>query len=218
METAIAKQYLALGNIPILAWTLALFEKCGSVDAVVIAIPETDREYVVREIIERYGFSKVVQVRPGGRMRQDSVRSALQAVDEKTEFVIIHDGVRPFISTDLIDDSITMARHCGAVITAVPVTDTIKRVNGNSVVRESLKREELWSVQTPQVFRREIIKKAYDLAYKDAFYGTDDAMLVERLGIEVKVIMGAYDNIKVTTREDLLMAERIIEKLGIRSS
>ncbi|MCK9275791.1 MAG: 2-C-methyl-D-erythritol 4-phosphate cytidylyltransferase [Syntrophales bacterium] len=211
MEGDIPKQYMMLGNKPILARTLSIFEKTDIVQDVIIAVPEQDKGYVAREIIEKFNLKKVSAIRPGGAQRQDTVKSAFEAVGNGTEIVIVHDGVRPFITTELINQAVAAARLYGAAVTAVPVKDTIKRAGRNEIVRESLHREELWSVQTPQVFRWDIIREAYDIAYRECFFGTDDAMLVERLGIPVKIIMGSYENIKVTTREDLIIGQMFLD-------
>lgn len=210
MKGDLAKQFLSLGDMPILAWTLLAFEKNTSVDAIIITAPVGDRERVQRDIVDKYAISKVRHVTPGGPKRQDSVRNGLVAVDEKTDIVVVHDGVRPFVSDVLITETVDAARVYGAALAAVPVTDTIKRDDGGGFVAETLPREELLAVQTPQAFQWRILKKAYERAYDDAFYGTDDAMLVERLGVKIKIVRGFYDNIKITTREDLRRGELIL--------
>lgn len=210
MKIDVAKQYLLLGGMPILARTLLTFEKNTSVNAIIVTVPAGDREYVQRDIVEKYAVSKVRHVISGGQMRQDSVRNGLKAIGENPEIVIVHDGVRPFVPDALITEAVDVARVYGAALAAVPVTDTIKRRDDQGFVAGTLRREDLLVVQTPQAFQWRILKKAYERAYDDAFYGTDDGMLVERLGVKIKIVKGFYDNIKITTEEDLRRGELIL--------
>jgi 2-C-methyl-D-erythritol 4-phosphate cytidylyltransferase len=148
----------------------------------------------------------------GGEQRQDSVRNGLAVIGDDVEIVLIHDAVRPFVSGDLIHRAVREAEKHGAVTVGMPVKDTIKRVDRNGGVLETLDRQVLWMTQTPQAFKRSIIQEAYRKADEDQFYGTDDASLVERMGVRVKMIAASYENIKITTPEDLLMAEFLIKK------
>jgi 2-C-methyl-D-erythritol 4-phosphate cytidylyltransferase len=159
-------------------------------------------------------FKKVKRILSGGKERQDSVYKGLLALSKDTDIVLIHDGVRPFISTEKIGKSIEMCKKEKAVILALPVNDTVKRVDEEYVVT-TLDREKLWIAQTPQTFEYKLILEAYKKAIEDSFIGTDDSSLVERLGFKVRVLEGESQNIKITTREDLVLAEKIIESYNI---
>ena len=147
---------------------------------------------------------------PGGKERQDSVHNALKVVPEDAELVCIHDGARPLIQPALLQRCLDTAITHGAAIAAVPVKDTIKVVNGEGLVIDTPPRQTLWSVQTPQAFRRDWLQDAYKRAYQDQYYATDDAALLERYGYTVRVVLGHYENIKVTTPEDLVLAAALL--------
>ncbi len=202
-----AKQYLRLNGLPILVHTLRRFQESAAVQIIVLVVPETDVEAVRREMVTPFGLSKVSRVVPGGARRQDSVWNGLKTLGSDVNVVLVHDGVRPFVSPETIQQAATEALACGAAIVAVPVKDTIKVCDENRRIVETPDRENLWQAQTPQAFRRELLVRAYKEAERDGHRGTDDASLVERLGYPVKVIPGTYDNIKITTPEDLLVAE-----------
>jgi 2-C-methyl-D-erythritol 4-phosphate cytidylyltransferase len=205
------KQFLSIGGKPILAYTLDIFDSIDIIDRIILVVPRGRRRHCEKEIIEKYGYRKEIKVISGGARRQDSVACGLAIVPEDYEIVIIHDGVRPFVTREMIVESIAKARKFGACIVAVPVTDTIKMVNRKGNVERTLPRKYLWRVQTPQTFRLSLIKKAYAKAFKNRFYGTDDAQLVERMKKPVRVITGDYRNIKITTREDLVLAEKLLK-------
>ncbi|MBW2636080.1 MAG: 2-C-methyl-D-erythritol 4-phosphate cytidylyltransferase [Deltaproteobacteria bacterium] len=213
MTTNIAKQYLLLGGIPILSHTLLKFEEASSVNDVILVVPPGDREYVTRSIVEKFNLSKVRHVGEGGAKRQDSVRNGLAMVDNGDGIVLIHDGARPFITPDLIDLSVERAKTSGAMVVGMPARDTVKSVDEGNWIKKTLPRDTLWLAQTPQVFRAGIIKKAYEKAYDEGFYGTDDAEVVERMGITVEMMRGSSTNIKITTPEDLVLGEFLMEKL-----
>jgi 2-C-methyl-D-erythritol 4-phosphate cytidylyltransferase len=206
-----SKQYLLIEGIPILAYTLKVFQESPVIDAILIIAPPGDISNVKNDIVERYNLSKVENIVPGGLERQDSVWNGLRGMGKETDIVLIHDGVRPFVTDTHIRTSIEEAIKYDAVTLGIPSKDTVKHVNSDGWIVNTLNRSELRMIQTPQTFRRHIIQQAYQKAYDDDFYGTDDAMLVERLGIPVKVIEGSYGNLKITTREDLLLAEAIIK-------
>ena len=212
MGREIPKQYLLLAGIPILAHTLSAFQRSPLVDEIILAVPEGDIAEVRRVVVERYGFSRVRLVLAGGRKRQDSVKNALAHVCDEHGVIVIHDGVRPFVTGDLIERAVAGAKQYGAVSTGVPVRDTVKEVDEAGRVVKTMPREGLWLTQTPQAFRREVILAAYERAAADGFYGTDDASLVERTGIPVRMIPGDKDNIKVTTPEDLVQGEMMIRR------
>ncbi|NIM03296.1 2-C-methyl-D-erythritol 4-phosphate cytidylyltransferase, partial [bacterium] len=191
---------------------LDVFDSINEIDRIILVIPRGWKKYCQKEIIERYGYRKDVEVANGGARRQDSVACGLGLVPSDYEIVIIHDGVRPFVTRRMVVESIAKARKFGACIVAVPVSDTVKMVMSKGIIDKTLPRESLWRVQTPQTFRLGLIKKAYAKALKDKFYGTDDAQLVERMNKPVKVMSGDYRNIKITTKEDLVLAESILSK------
>lgn len=215
MPGRLSKQYLLLDGIPVLAHTLRIFQCSPIVHDIFLVVPQGDIQFVIQTIVKKYEISKVRQVLPGGKERQDSVNNGLGAAGDEHDIVIIHDGVRPFISEDLINLAVIEASRGEAVTIGVPVKDTVKMVNPDGWVIETTSRDCLWLTQTPQVFKREIIKKAYRMAYNDHYYGTDDASLVERIGGHVKMIPGSHDNIKITTKDDLLLAEGLIKSRKI---
>ncbi|MBN2516313.1 MAG: 2-C-methyl-D-erythritol 4-phosphate cytidylyltransferase [Deltaproteobacteria bacterium] len=212
-----AKQYLMLGAIPIIVHTLRAFEKASLVHDIVLVVPAHDIDYVKISVVELYGISKVKHIISGGAKRQDSVKNGLEAVSNDCSVVVIHDGVRPFVSAELINTSVMKAIEAGAVTVGVPVKDTVKSVTGDGIVKETLDRQELWLTQTPQTFTREIIQQAYRRAYEDNFYGTDEASLVERMNVKIIMMNGSYENIKITTPEDLALGEFILKKRGVIS-
>ena len=212
MGKNLAKQYFPLQGVPLLVHTLMMFQESLVVDDIFLVVPGEDLQYVQQMIIERYKLSKVSKILAGGRQRQDSVKNGLDVVGSDHNIVVIHDGVRPFISEELIHQVVLGALKERAVTFGVPVRDTVKTVDAGGWVRETLNRDSLWLTQTPQAFERQVIKKAYQMAYEDHFYGTDDAALVERIGIRVRMIPGSDDNIKITTRNDLVWGEVLLNR------
>ena len=211
MGTARPKQYLPLGDLPVIVHVLKTFSRVSAVTEILLVVPRADVPRVRSEIVGRYGLDKVRRVIAGGRERQDSVAKGLAAVRaETTDIVVIHDAVRPLATPALVEAAIDGAVRWGAVATGIPVRDTVKSTDAEGWAEETLPRERLRLVQTPQAFRREVILAAYERAGRDSFYGTDDASLVERTGMPVRMISGDADNIKITTPEDLERAERII--------
>ncbi len=212
------KQFFSLAGKPILAHTLDKFETCPLIRSILLVVGQEDMEYCIKEIIEKNKFKKVSQIVPGGKRRQDSVKNGMDALPKDTEVVAIHDGVRPFITKAMIEDSIRSAARFGAVVLAMPVKDTIKIAHPDGTVLKTLDRESLWQIQTPQSFQVHLIKEAYYQATNDGFVGTDDASLVERLGGKVHILPGSYTNIKITTLEDLLLANLFfkLDTLGLR--
>lgn len=211
MNMEINKQYIELEGKPVLARTLGEFQDCVQIDEIVLVVNEADILFCKKQIIEQYGLDKVKAIVAGGTERQKSVFNGLEAVRQDAEVVLIHDGARPFVSLESIQNSISAAMEFGGSVVAVPVKDTIKMSDGNGFISQTIDRSSLWSIQTPQAFRLDLIMKAHQKAVEDEFQGTDDAVLLERLGYQLKLIMGGYDNIKITTKEDLLIAEAIIK-------
>ncbi len=208
------KQFLSLDGIPVLTRTLSKFEKAMSVVRIVLVVPEEDMDYAKDEIVDKHRILKVEHIQAGGETRQDSVRKGLEMVDDRDDVIVIHDGVRPFLSEELIDLSIREAVRNGAVVPVIPLTDTVKLVGEDGIIRDTPGRNDLRLAQTPQAFRREIILEAYRNAYREGFYGTDDASLVERMGVSVKTIPGSYDNIKITTPGDIILGKLLLKKIG----
>jgi 2-C-methyl-D-erythritol 4-phosphate cytidylyltransferase len=163
-------------------------------------------------VIERYQITKVKTLVVGGKERQDSVLHGLQKIGKDTTVVLVHDGVRPFVTLDMIREAVGLAKKGECIAVGVPIKDTIKEVDDNKIVRRTLERGKLWAIQTPQVFPVKILRRAYEESSKQKMYGTDDATLVERTGGTVRVIMGSYENIKITTPEDLIVAEEILKR------
>ena len=210
------KAFALIAGEPLISYTLRAFQDSPQVDEIVLVV-RPDELSVTRDLVESRGFSKVKSITPGGEVRQDSVRNGLAEVSADSDIVAIHDGARPLITQDTIASTIGAADADGAAIAAVPVIDTIKSSLDGLFVNSTLDRETLYAVQTPQTFRRSIITEAYDRAYADRFYGTDDACLVERLGMPVRIVRGSYENIKVTTPTDLRIADALLRKSEIRN-
>ena len=198
------KQFLILGREPILAATLRHFRGHPRVASIVVAAPSTHVERARRLL---GGGGAPLTVIAGGASRQESVWLALQAAPAAARVILVHDAVRPFLTRGLIDALIAAAERDGAAICALPITETVKRVR-DGLVATTLEREGLWSVQTPQAFQAAILREAHDKARRDGFLGTDEAMLVERLGHPVRVVPGLAANVKITTPDDLRRARR----------
>lgn len=210
------KNYLTLLDRPVLAHTLSAFEGAANVDAIIIVVPPSDEAFCREEIVSKYGFRKVIAVVAGGAERQDSVRNGIKAAGDRFDIIAVHDGARPLVTPDIIDRTVMAACESGAAIAAVAVKDTIKESSGG-FVRRTVPREDLLSVQTPQVFERTVLEKAFRSAYDEGFLGTDESSLVERAGLPVRVVEGSYENIKITTPEDMAYAECMLrQRLGAR--
>jgi 2-C-methyl-D-erythritol 4-phosphate cytidylyltransferase len=212
MGKAVAKQFLPLGDKPMLAHTLLVFQRSSEIDEIIPILSKEDMESCLRDIIEQYHITKVRTLVVGGKERQDSVMNGLQKLEKDAAVVLVHDGVRPFVTPEMIHSSVDLARKGDCVAVGVPLKDTIKEVDDKHMVRHTLERNKLWAIQTPQTFPVRILKRAYEESCKHHVYGTDDAMLVERMGGKVRIIMGSYENIKITTPEDLLLAEEILKR------
>ncbi|NLY66477.1 MAG: 2-C-methyl-D-erythritol 4-phosphate cytidylyltransferase [Tissierellia bacterium] len=210
MGSKVNKQFIFLKDKPILAHTIEKFERCEYVDEIIVVAREDEINYCKKEIVKKYKFQKVSKIVRGGKERQDSVYNGILALDERTGIVISHDGARPFVEVKNIIDVIEGAYKYGACIIGVPVKDTIKVVENNNI-NKTPERSLLWQAQTPQCFKKEVLMEGYRKAIEDNFVGTDDSMLVERLGMDVKIIMGSYENIKITTPEDIIIAESILK-------
>ncbi len=206
-----AKQFYMLGDMPVLAHLLKRVDMVDEISEVIVSLREDEIENFTGTLLKQAGIKKPVKTVIGGATRQASVCAALKLVDDASELVMVHDGVRPFVMPDLLQSAIKKTKGLKATIAVVKVTDTIKEVRGGTVVKTH-DREHLYAVQTPQTFTREIIMEAYEHASKNAFTGTDDASLVEKAGYKVFVIPGSYDNIKLTVHGDLHTAMEILRK------
>lgn len=196
------KMFALLGGQPLLLRATLPFQQCSLIDRIVVVV-SGEKETQCRSLVAGPDWSKVSDVCLGGRRRQDSVAEGLKRLAD-CDWAVIHDGARPLVTVDLIERGLEAARETGAAIAAVPVTDTIKVEGEDGTVGETPPRQNLWAVQTPQIFAIGIIREAYQNAGEDV---TDSSSLVERLGYKVKLYMGAYDNIKITTPADLALAE-----------
>jgi len=201
------KVFMSLAGKPMLAWSVDFCQSCKLVDQIAIVVNGTKLELGRRLAAERR-WSKVVEICAGGKRRQDSVRQGLNELDD-CDWVIIHDAARPFLTADLISDGLEAVQATGAAVAAVLIKDTVKLGSSDMMVTRTLNRQELWAIQTPQIFRFDIIAEAHEQITKDV---TDDAGMVEQLGRKVKLYMGSYNNIKITTPEDLALAELIAGK------
>lgn len=210
MGGKVAKQYLLLKEKPILYYTLKAFEQIEAIDEIVIVTGKDDIEYVKSEITDKYNISKISNIIPGGSERQYSVRNGLNAINKNTDIVLIHDGVRPFVEKADVEKLIEEIKINKACLLGVKVKDTIKICDTQGNIVETPDRNLLWQAQTPQGFLYDIILKAHIKAEEENFLGTDDAMLVERLGYKIKMVEGSYTNIKITTPEDLQAGEAIL--------
>ena len=209
MKADINKQFLKLQNKEVIAHTIDKFYKNENIGEIIVVVREDEAEFFKINIIEKYGY-KNIKIAFGGSERQDSVYNGLKMVDENCKIVLIHDGARPFVNNETIDSAIESAKENKCVIVGVPVKDTIKVIDENNNVCDTPDRSTLWSIQTPQVFDYSLIMKAHEKAREDNYYGTDDSMLMEYFGQKVKVVEGSYNNIKITTPEDLKIGEEIL--------
>jgi 2-C-methyl-D-erythritol 4-phosphate cytidylyltransferase len=213
MSADVPKQYLKLQDRPILAITANKFEQCSLIDGIILVVPAGDVDFCEKDIVEKYNISKVIKVIAGGERRQDSVRAGIEATEGKYDSILIHDGVRPFVSQKTIIRSINALKKNRAIITALPAKDTVKKMGEGGYVLKTYDRKLLWLVQTPQVFRYEDIYSAHMKALTEGWGEvTDDALLMEKMNIPVKIIPGSEENIKITTPFDLEYAEFLLSK------
>jgi len=215
LKSRIQKPYIKLIGKPILARTLIKLSKNKRVKEIILAVAKEKITYAGKKIIDRYNIKNVKLV-AGGRERRDSVYNALKAVSAGIDYILIHDGIRPFITDKLIEALLKAASKCGAAIAGVPVKSTLKIVGKKGFIEDTPSREMYWEAQTPQVFKRALIEKAYKIARQKNIKATDDSMLVEKIGIRPKIVMGSYSNIKITTKEDLELAKILIK--GIKEA
>jgi 2-C-methyl-D-erythritol 4-phosphate cytidylyltransferase len=204
------KLFLTLRGKPILMHTLDVFEQDPDCVGIWLAVKPEER-MIIQEMLEQYNVTKVKGMPSGGAERQHSVYACVKEVGNDAELILVHDAARPFIEPSVIKQLTQKAYETGAAIAGVKAKDTMKRVR-NHIIEETLDREQLWMIQTPQAFHTDILTKAQYQAEQDDFLGTDESMLVERLNIDVHVVESTYDNVKMTTQEDLLIGEAILQK------
>lgn len=209
-NSPIPKQFLKLNDKPILVYSIEKMEKCKLIDEILIAVP---RQFInlTQNIISRYNFKKVSQIISGGSTRQASVYNGLQKTNKKCNLVLVHDGVRPLIESKEIEGVIKLAQKSKAAILAVPVNETVKLVDKNTIVKTE-DRKKFYLAQTPQVFEYKLLRKAFEKAKKDKFVGTDCSSLMEQLGVKVRILEGSERNIKITTAKDFKLAEVLMSR------
>lgn len=210
MQAGHNKQFIEICGQSVLTHTLTIFAQIPEIAKIVLVV-RAGEEDTCRNMIPEIAENKTV-LAIGGKERQDSVHNGIRAITWECEYILIHDGARPLVTEEVIRRTLLAAQNSGAAICAVPVKDTIKQADSDGNVLATIPRESLWAVQTPQVFRADLIRRAYENAYVHNHYGTDDASLVEYLGEEIKIVTGDYENIKITTPEDIPTAEQILQK------
>lgn len=210
MGGRVPKQFLSLGGQPLVLYSLRVLQASPAVDEIILAVPQGEMEYCLKEIVTKHHFTKVTKVVPGGAERQDSVRHALEAVHEEVDVVLVHDAVRPFVTERMVEQVVATARAKGAAIIALPMKDTVKQVGADQVIERTVDRAGLWLAQTPQAFRRDRLLAAHRKAHAEGVRATDDAYLMEWCGHSVSVVEGSGENIKVTRPEDMVIGEAIL--------
>ena len=204
------KPFFLLEGKPLFAYSLLTLENSSIINNIVLVV-EKSKILAAKRLIKKYHVSKVKEIVSGGKNRQDSVALGLRKIGSPCEIILIHDGARPFLTEELIRRVTLAAKRHKAAVVGLPISDTVKEVKRSSYIKSTIKnRESFWTVQTPQAFKAQIIQKAYLQARKDHFLGTDSASLVERIGVPVKVIKGDPYNVKITTKNDLLLAKAIL--------
>ena len=211
MNSKIQKQFLEVEGKPVIYYSLKCFQESPLIRDIILVTGEESLSYCKEEIVKRFGFSKVKKVTAGGKERYDSVYAGLCACDN-TDYVLIHDGARPFVTEEILERTCFAVKETGACVVGMPAKDTIKISDRNKMVESTPAREKVWLVQTPQAFRYSLIKESYEsIRCKDMSGITDDAMIVEQeRGVKVALVHGSYENLKITTPEDLIIAEAFL--------
>lgn len=207
MKTEKSKQLIEINNLPVIAHTMLAFEKTDIIDEIIVVTRESDI-LIMSDIAKEFGISKVTNIVPGGATRTDSVKNGICVA--KNNYVAIHDGARPCITPEDIEKTVKKAVETGAAALGCPVTDTLKKVDENGIITDTVSRENLWAIQTPQVFEKKLILKAYKDGNTDG--ATDDCMLLESIGVKVSMVCGSRNNIKITVPEDVDLASAILSK------
>jgi 2-C-methyl-D-erythritol 4-phosphate cytidylyltransferase len=212
MGGTVPKQFLQIGGREIVARTLAVFEACVAIDDVWVVVAAEQCTTCQNTIVERYGFRKIRGVIAGGTTRQESVWRGLQQVTDAFALVVVHDGVRPFVTELLLQQTLDYAKRYGAAIAAVPLKDTLKRVSTAGTVEATVPRERLWRIQTPQAFQHALLRRAFQHAWRQGLQATDEAGLIEALGYPVQIVPSYEHNIKITTPDDLVFCEAFLRE------
>jgi len=207
---SVPKQFLEIQGKPLLHHTLMVFASCKLIDYVVLVMPRADVDEMGEDWLNKYEIVRKVVV--GGEQRQDSVYNGFSSLEEGTDIVVVHDGVRPFTTPQMIIATVEAAQQHGAAITAIPVSDTVKQA-ADGFVKQTVSRDGLWRVQTPQAFQYGLLQQAFKKAKKDSYYVTDEGSLVEYLGERVKIVPGSELNIKITRKEDLVLGESLLSRI-----
>jgi len=205
------KQFIPLSGKPIIVYPIQSFEGSDLIQEIIVVVPESWVEYTKNEIVDKYGLKKVSKVIAGGTQRQQSVEKGFHSISSRPQIVVVHDGVRPFVTLDIIEEVVAEAGKSGGAIAAFPSTDTIKKSSPEQFIENTAPRDNIWFAQTPQAFRYDVLKQAFEKASEDGYLATDESQLVERLGMEVKLVKGSKYNIKITTPEDLEMGKLILK-------
>ena len=213
MNDSQKKQYLCVAGVPVIVHTLRVFSSCDAIDKISLVVPKEDLDFCRDKIISVAGSVKEIILVAGGPRRQDSVYNGLRTIPANDSIVLIHDGVRPLVTPDQLNACINAAHKYGACILGVPAFDTLKRVNTAGTIAQTLDRDTIWLAQTPQAFRYDLIMKAHKHARKHGLTATDDASLVEQLGLEVKIIEGSRRNIKITNPDELKLASILLKNI-----
>lgn len=210
MNSQIPKQYIHIHGKPVIYYTLKAYSNCEDIDAIILVVAEEDKEYVTKEIIEKYDIKKVKAVVSGGKERYHSVMKGLKSIED-CDIVLIHDGARPFVSQEIIKNGIDFAKQYGCAACGIQPKDTIKVVDSKSISEATLDRSKLVAIQTPQCFKYDIILKCHEALQNNGEAATDDTMVAEKYGYKVFIYKGDYRNIKITTPEDLKISEMMLE-------
>lgn len=217
MQMDLNKQYISLGGMPVLTRTLLVLEHCAAIDHIVLVATKGEEVYCEKTAVAPYSVSKVKKIVTGGAQRQDSCGLGLQALEQicRDGFVLFQDGARPFLTETIVYDALETLLQYDACCVAVPVKDTIKVADEKGIILDTPKRSALYAAQTPQGFRFSVAKEVYERAAKDGFAATDDSQLAEHYGYTSKIVPGSYENIKITTPEDLIFGENILKTRGV---
>jgi len=208
MGSGVDKAFLSLVNKPVVAWSLIAFERCPEVDRIVLVVRK-DQQLASKAVVKMFGISKLHAIVAGGSKRQESVQAGLAACDVDTRCVVVHDAARPMVTSDMVSEVVKLAKRLPAVTLGRPVTDTVKRCEKGTAVTETVPREKLWTVQTPQAFQFKELRNAYAKLDKAEF--TDDCQIVEQAGVPVKIVENLKPNFKITTVEDLQVAGALLK-------
>lgn len=217
MQSGEKKQFMVLENREILEWTLVHILKLDTIDVVWVVVPKEaigSVEEKIKKWQKFYGFIQPIHIVEGGIDRQQSVYKALKCIPDTVEWIVVHDGVRPFVDIKWLDRNLKYMTEFDSIVSALPSTDTLKVVDVSNVVRTTLNRQEIWSVQTPQVFKHSALKRVHEMALKDGFSGTDDASLMEKYEYKVLLCEGEKSNIKITSPMDLILGQAILDWLS----